>query len=220
MRRHTIENRRRRQSLDEILTEEIYVDPILTVHGRAASGAQIPAQDYYKYREYDILRQMDLSSIRQFLEVRRELLTGRILDFGAGKVGTCREPQPYRYLVSPHAEYLPYDVGDQLPAPPFDCILSTQVMQMIPDPAAQIECFAKWLRPGGVLIITYPTNWCVIEAEDLFRFTPHGMALLVRKAGLSVGVNEERARVTLHMPGTNAVFNFPIGYGLVATKLP
>src|SRR5678815_3910343 len=98
-------------------------------------------------RDFDPIRQAEMISIHRFLEVRRELFRGRVLDFGAGKPGTCRTPQPYRSLIE-HGdiEYLPYDVGDVMPNPPFDVVLCTQVLQYIEDPAVLIFQFAEWLR--------------------------------------------------------------------------
>jgi SAM-dependent methyltransferase len=159
---------------------------------------------------YDPIRQADITSIRRFMEAYRELLRGRVLDFGAGKEGTCREPQPYRYLVD--GEYLPYDVGDKLPEPPFDVIMCNQVMQYLPNPRRQLREFAEWLKPRhGVLILTYGTNWDEVEESDLWRFTKAGMETALRQAGFAVGVHERRAEVVL------GNFKFATGYGVVAT---
>src|SRR5438093_6368333 len=67
--------------------------------------------------EFDPIRQADIASIRRFVESHCDLLRGRVLDFGAGKPGTCRQPQPYRDLVD--GTYLPVDEGDWLPPVPF-----------------------------------------------------------------------------------------------------
>lgn len=156
------------------------------------------------------VREVELASIRSFVESQRHLLTGRVLDFGAGKPGTCREPQPYRSLVT--GEYCPYDMGDPWPQGQFDAILCTQTLQYIPKPDALFVHFHGWLKPGGKLVATYPTNWTVIEAMDLWRFTPHGMALLCGDAGLRVVKNDLRAQVQL------GGFSFELGYGLVASR--
>lgn len=163
-------------------------------------------------REYDPIRQAELISIRRFIEVRRELLAGRILDFGAGKTGTCRQPQPYRSLIKTDADYLPFDKGDVLPNPPFHVVLCTQVLQYLEDPALQIAQFAEWLRPTkGVLIMTYPTNWAECEPTDLWRFTKAGVDRMLCRAGFEVGVHERRAEVRV-----GRILSFPLGYGVVA----
>lgn len=164
--------------------------------------------------EYDPIRQAEIISIRRFLECRRELFRGRVLDFGAGKPGTCRKPQPYRHLMTdPDLVYHPYDRGDVLPNPPFDVVLCTQVLQFVEDPALQLAQFAEWLRPvEGVLILTYPTNWAECEPGDLWRFTKAGVDRMLARAGFAVGVHERRAEVRM------GVYSFPLGYGVVAVS--
>ncbi len=159
----------------------------------------------------DPIRIAEVISIRRFIEARREIFRGRVLDFGAGKPGTCRTPQPYRDLMGPDVTYLPHDRGEVIPNPPFDVVLCTQVLQYIEDPALCLAQFAEWLRPvSGVLILTYPTNWTECEAADLWRFTKAGVDRMLTRAGFEVGPHERRAEVRV---GT---YSFPLGYGVVA----
>lgn len=183
----------------------VNVSPAVAVEG-------VSPQECLDLCDLDPIRQAEVISIRRFLEARRELFRGRILDYGAGKPGTCRTPEPYRYLVSQSdGEYLPFDRGDVFPEPPFDVILCTQVLQFIEDPAALLSLFGAYLRPrAGVLVLTYPTNWAECEAEDLWRFTKAGVDRMLHRAGFAVGVHERRAEVRI------GSYSFPLGYGVVA----
>lgn len=157
----------------------------------------------------DIIRQAEVTSIRRFVTEQRHLLGGRLLDFGAGKPGTCRVPQPYRGLCS--GEYHPMDVGDPWPDGEFDVILCTQVLHLV-GPVKALEDFYRHLRPGGVLVMTYPTNWDEVEKEDLWRYTQSGMNRLLVDRGFNVLHHELRAAVRL------AGFSFPLGHGVIARK--
>lgn len=169
-------------------------------------------EDAVNLSNFDPIRKADIASIRGFVENNKHILAaGRVLDFGAGRVGTCRNPQPFRDLVSKDAEYLPYDLGDIFPEPPFDTIMCTQVTQYVPDVALMLKDFYKWLAPTkGFLLLTYATNWDEVEATDLWRFTRSGMHDLLVDAGFIIGIHERRAEVCL------GYFKFPLGYGVVA----
>lgn len=158
----------------------------------------------------DDLRKVETVSIREFVESACDWLTGRVLDFGAGKPGTCRTPEPYRNMVD--GEYVPVDLGDTIPPGPYDAILCTQVIQCLFDPFATFQMFARLLAPNGRLVMTYPTLWPELTGEaDIFRFTRQGVTKLLWEAGLVVQRHEERAAIVL---GSNRM---AIGYGVVAS---
>jgi predicted TPR repeat methyltransferase len=156
----------------------------------------------------DTIRELERRSIRAFVAKQRGYLKGRVLDFGAGKPGTCREPQPYSDLVA--GEYLPFDLGDTMPTTPFDAVLMTQVLQYIEAPADLLCLIRGWLVDGGHLICTYQTNWDEVEPADLWRFTRSGMEKLLRDAGFAIVAHERRAEVNL------GGFRFALGHGVVA----
>lgn len=182
----------------------VNASPALTIDG-------VSRHECEEFKGLDPIRIAELISIRRFLEARRDLFRGRVLDFGSGKTGTCRKPEPYRDLMAADSIYFPHDRGDVLPNPPFDVVLCTQVLQYIDDPALCIAQFAEWLRPvSGVLILTYPTNWAECEHTDLWRFTKAGVDRMLARAGFGVGVHERRAEVRI------GAYSFPLGYGVVA----
>lgn len=157
-----------------------------------------------RYGQYDRIRQIERASIRAFLEKHRQYLKGRVLDFGAGE-------QPYRDLVE--GEYVPFEKGQDIQAGPFDAVLCTQVVQYLDD----VSTFLRWgaraaLKPGGHLVMTYPTNWDEVESGDFWRLTRMGMALLLHDTHFTVEVHERRAEVAL------GNFKFPLGYGVIARK--
>lgn len=156
------------------------------------------------------IRDMERASIRDYVARNAGYLRGRVLDFGAGKPGTCRQPQPYRDLVQ--GEYFPFDVGDDLPAGPFDAVLMTQVIQYLPDPRETLSHLLSLLRSGGALVITGPTNWAEVEGTDLWRFTRAGIRVLLEKAGFHVLDVQPRAEMDING------FLMSVGWGAVAIK--
>jgi len=160
--------------------------------------------------DHHTIRGLERNSIREFVTRHKDLLTGRVLDFGAGKEGTCLKPQPYRDLVS--GEYEPWEPDDKWPVPEYDAILCTQVLQYVPDPALVIHWFHGWLKEGGYLVLTVPTCWDEVEASDLWRWTKAGIEKLLTDQKFEVLQVERRAEIEL------GGFKFPLGYGVVARR--
>lgn len=162
--------------------------------------------DVEAYYPGDRIRQVERASIRAFMENHRELLRGRVLDFGAGQ-------KPYRELMQ-GGHYFPFEINDIAGASfgPFDTIMCNQVLQYIENVPELLDGFAEWLVPGGHLVMTYPTNWDEVEHGDLWRFTKVGMDLLLRRAGFAIVEHVRRAEVVI------ANFKFPLGYGVVCTR--
>lgn len=160
------------------------------------------------YWNHQTVRNLERKSIREFVERSQGYLTGRVLDYGAGKPGTCAKPQPYRDLVT--GEYSPFDEGDRWPVGPFDTILCTQVLQYLQNPAVLIGWFRQWLNPGGHVVISYATCWDEVEEKDLWRITKAGMHRMLTREGFAIVSHERRAEIDL------GGFKFPLGYGVVA----
>ncbi|MGY3576851.1 methyltransferase domain-containing protein [Bradyrhizobium sp. USDA 4504] len=134
---------------------------------------------------------------RWMVEVAQPAVTGRLLDFGCGG-------QPYRALLEPRVtEYVTADVtryGERkidllvVPNEPvpsangsFDCVLSNQVLEHVPDPRFYLgECF-RLLRAQGTLILTAPMQWRHHEVpNDYLRFTRFGIINLLEETGFSL----------------------------------
>ena len=164
--------------------------------------------------------QLERDSIRSFVESCAEYLTGRVLDFGAGK-------QPYREIVErAGGEYVPHDLtgypasisdadypllnGDQ---GSFDALLNTQMTQYLRyDPILLFQgTFGRYLKPGGWLVMTGGTCWREIQTEDELRLTVSGVHRRLVDAGFDVVRCESRA--SIDFPGG---FSFSLGYGVLA----
>lgn len=120
----------------------------------------------------------------------------RVLDVGAGSA-------PYRELFQ-HAEYTTADweqsvhldgqapdvtaPADALPLDDrsFDVVLSTQVLEHVPEPARVLAELHRVLLEGGRLFLTVPLVWELHELpHDYYRYTPSGLAHLLETAGFA-----------------------------------
>ncbi len=176
------------------------------------------------------LRELEAASIRAFVQSCSEHFTGRdVLDYGAGK-------SPYRDIVeAAGGRYLAFDhplfpgnvseevYDDAAGENDFDTVLCTQVIQYVSgspsipgfyegvyDEATFLAGIAAELKPNGVLVLTFPTNWPEVDPEDLHRFTASGMKRLLTEAGFTVERMERRAEIA------NRSDVFALGYGAVA----
>lgn len=165
------------------------------------------------------IRELEAASISNF--VGSVEFYGKVLDYGSGR-------EPYRELVErgTAVEYVPYDrtdfpatcaevdVGPDAPLDwnehGWDVILCTQVVQYVPYVEQLFLAFAMVLRPGGMLVLTYPTCWDEVEPADLHRFTRAGMERILNLVGFNVERHERRAEVR------QGRFKFALGYGVVA----
>jgi hypothetical protein len=144
------------------------------------------------------IRLVERESIKKFVEEHKSLLTGRVLDFGAGE-------EPYRGLVT--GEYIPFEKGEEFPKGTFHTVLVNQVVQYLESPH---EVFSKLASVGEYLVMTYPTNWEEIEDTDIRRYTKAGMEHMLKDAGYEILSHEKRCSVRF------INFELVMGYGVVA----
>ncbi len=171
----------------------------------------------------DSIVKLERDSIEAFVLSCRDAYRGRVLDYGAGL-------QPYRLIVLDHidlaGEYVAHDraaypanvsVDDLGPPSPleepqtWDAILCTQSIQYWPDPYEVLCDMREALREGGHLVLTGPTNWRELEADELWRFTIAGIRYMLVEAGFEV-LRLERRAVVEFAPG----FEMSLGYGCLA----
>ena len=129
---------------------------------------------------------------------------GRLLDVGCGE-------KPYEHIFLPYVtEYLGieheasfvdtaawcrdrkpdhlYD-GKRLPFEDrsFDTVLSVQVLEHTPHPAALMSEMGRVLKDDGVLILSAPFQFRLHEEpHDYFRYSPHGLGTLCADVGLEI----------------------------------
>lgn len=149
------------------------------------------------------LREIERASIRGFLEENTSLIVGDTLDFGCGL-------QPYRDVVTrAGATYWGYDserhpgtvvsksVGRLDPPNEFwDTVICTQVLQYVHSPMLTLREIHMRLKIGGWLLMTGPTNWPHIEADDKWRFTTSGMMVLLHDVGFTQITVAPRGEIT------------------------
>jgi SAM-dependent methyltransferase len=122
----------------------------------------------------------------------------RCLDIGCGN-------RPYEYLfqaghyvgVDVESSGRPFDMkqpdyfydGVTLPLQDnsFDMVMSTQVLEHVPDPSAFITEMARVCKRGGAAIVSLPFVYQQHEEPyDYFRFTQFGIEELLKNAGLKI----------------------------------
>ncbi len=121
---------------------------------------------------------------------------GDLVDIGCGL-------RPYQSLFAPHIErYIGIDYpptgGDrtQINATIYadsthlplrdrcaDTVLTTQVLEHVPEPLLMLREVRRVLRPGGKLIMTAPFVWGEHETpRDFYRYTSYGLQYLLGRA--------------------------------------
>lgn len=132
--------------------------------------------------------------MRPAMQRARAYAGGTLVDIGCGKrqYQDVFEPAVSRYIgvdwptALDHAT--PDVVGDALCVPLAnglaDTVLSTELMEHLPDPHAFLAEVARLLKPGGAFILSVPfLEPLHEEPRDFFRFTPHSLRRLLADHG-------------------------------------
>jgi SAM-dependent methyltransferase len=149
---------------------------------------------------------LQLLTIFRFLRSHLPGCKGRLLDVGAGEA-------PWRYMLSPDAVHVGADVeladdfgmkrspgivyydGIRMPFDDssFHHVLCTEVLEHAPNSMALLKDMHRVLVAEGQLILTVPWSARVHHIpHDYVRFTSFGLVNLLREAGFSVEILEER----------------------------
>lgn len=144
-------------------------------------------------------RFFDLQAGSIWRDLRAELprLKGKLLDVGCGD-------QPYRALVPAAVAYAGIDAQESkarfgyaradttyysgtvwpVPDQSVDCVLCTETLEHVPEPAGFVAEAFRCLKPGGSLLLTVPfaARWHFIP-HDYWRYTPSGLQRLLAGAG-------------------------------------
>lgn len=139
---------------------------------------------------------VQLTAIRVQLERRINRFWAPGADLDVLDVG-C-DARPYERMLGPFtARYVGLDIApgpgvdvvgtaESIPVADatFDCILCTQVLQLVADPASAIREMRRVLRPGGAIFLSAPgTGFVDRKSVDRWRWTQHGLAQVLAHAG-------------------------------------
>jgi len=113
---------------------------------------------------YDRGMPIDRFYVERFLERQEADVRGRVLEFGDneytrrfGGERVTRSDVLHPTADNPHATIVG-DLADpeSLPEGEFDCIVCTQTLHLIYDIHAAVRALRRMLRPGGVVLATFP----------------------------------------------------------------
>jgi SAM-dependent methyltransferase len=155
-------------------------------------------------REFGLERGLpvDRFYIEQFLSQRRNDIRGRVLEIGDdeymrrfGGASVSRRDVLHLHAGGVRATIVAdLAAADHLPSETFDCLLLTQTLHLVYDVRAVLRTAHRILRPGGVLLATFPgishksndewaAYWCwsftSLSANRLFHeaFPPRGVTV-------------------------------------------
>jgi len=143
--------------------------------------------------------------IKEYLLTVSHLATGKLLDVGSGD-------KPYRNIFFNVDSYIGCDylskiemkrvnemerlaqvdvVGDACCLPfvrnSFDVVLSTQLIEHLPDPFVFFKEVSRVLVPSGYFIVTFPlVNPVHEQPYDFFRYTEYSIRQMCRLSGMKV----------------------------------
>jgi hypothetical protein len=140
---------------------------------------------------YDRGAPVDRWYIERFLEEQRADITGRVIEIkDSGYTDRFGEGVTERAVLdvdpdNPHVTHVAdLTDSDGLPSAAFHCFVLTQTLQYIFDVRAAVATAHRILRPGGVLLATFPvtSRICDYPPTDCWRFTPVSARLLLEEA--------------------------------------
>lgn len=135
-------------------------------------------------------------ALEDFLPAAQEACGGTCIDYGCGS-------GPYQPLVrragfryvgadiaacpTKDVEINPADGRVALEDNHAGCILSTQVLEHVPDPPAYLREARRLLMPGGTLILSTHGHWTYHPTPtDFWRWTNPGLRKVIEEAGFRI----------------------------------
>lgn len=149
---------------------------------------------------------------------------GVMLDVGCGDKPYQKAFEPF---VTQHLgiEYSPDSAyrgcradafGDAMRMPfgdnSIDTVLCTEVLEHLPDPKQAIDEFARVLKPNGVVITTAPFFYPIHDRLDFFRYSPDGIATLMKQNGLDVELVKPLSGTGVTLALLVNIYWFEIGF--------
>lgn len=150
----------------------------------------------YKMKPYAINYLEHKFIVEGIFDAVKKYSTGEVLDIGCGN-------KPYKELFEDQIDkYIGCDIiqssnncvdilceATKIPLPDnsFDTVFSTQTIEHIGDFQGMVNEAYRLCKPGGHFIVSGPMYWPLHEEPyDFFRFTKHGFAHSLEKAGFTV----------------------------------
>lgn len=141
---------------------------------------------------YSIRRQF----LDRHLEGQSRLLTGRVLEIGAGRLGRRGRFRPPSDGVV-HWTYLDRDIkrspeicADVASLPirdaVFDSVLCLEVLEYVWQPLQALKEMHRLLRPNGVLVVSTPFFHRTDTPDDYWRYTEPALRRLLRESGFEI----------------------------------
>ena len=135
-------------------------------------------------------------AIEQALRDHATYVRGVVLDIGCGHKPYAALFQCERYVgldlpssvarsrvVDVYASGLALPFADST----FESVVSSEVLEHVPQPATLLGEIRRVLKPGGHLLLTTPQTWGLHEEpHDYFRYTRYGLTALATSVGLEV----------------------------------
>jgi SAM-dependent methyltransferase len=164
------------------------------------------------------------SRIRKAIKENSSVAGGTLLDVGCGI-------KPFESYFAPFVdrhlgiEYSPESgysgnradiCGDAAKLPLadecIDTILCTEVMEHVHDPEGAVTEFARVLRPGGIIITTAPFVYPVHDKYDFFRYSPDGLAAMMKRHGLEVEKVEPLSGTAVTLAVMFNIYWYDVGF--------
>jgi SAM-dependent methyltransferase len=149
---------------------------------------------------------IDRHYVEGFLEVHRSDIRGRVLEIGEdtytrrfGAEQVVHSDVLHVHDRNPRATIVgTLEDAPHIPDASFDCIILTQVLQLIFDAPAAIRTLNRILAPGGVLLITVPgISQVAVDSEWgatwYWAFTARSVERLLREQ-----MTADRIDITIH----------------------
>lgn len=149
---------------------------------------------------------------------------GTLLDIGCGMKPYFTVFKPYieKYygieysLKSVYRDHKADIFGNAMDLPFSDCtvdtILCTEVLEHISNPEKAISEFARILRPNGTLITTAPFFYPVHDPLDFFRYSPDGLADMMKRSGLRIEIVKSLSGTGVTLALLFNLYLFDIGF--------
>jgi len=142
---------------------------------------------------YDRGLPVDRYYVEKFLSQYRDDVKGRVLEIGdreyTRKFGGDRvTTSDVLHVVegNPEATFVgDLTCADHIPTNAFDCVILTQTLQFIYDVPAALETIYRILKPGGVVLATFPGLCHIVNDQwqeyQCWSFTSHSARRLFEK---------------------------------------